>query len=52
MAYRLIKAIIARGNYNKQNILEKIDAFYAFDKITTEQYKELVTLTEDDSNNN
>lgn len=44
MAYNLMKRIITRGGYNKDSVMDKLDAFLAADRITTEQYRELVAL--------
>ena len=42
MLYRTLKRMIERGNTN--GMAEKLDVFYAADKITREQYTELVAL--------
>lgn len=39
-----IETIIKRGNYNKESLLKKMDAFLLNDRITEEDYKELVAL--------
>lgn len=44
MAYNLMKRIIMRGGYDKDDVLDKLDAFLAAGRITTEQYQELVAL--------
>lgn len=44
MAYNLMKRIILRGGYDKEDVLNKLDAFLAADRITIEQYQELVAL--------
>ncbi len=44
MAYRLLKKVILAGNYDKNDILEKLDVYYGFERITLEQYTELQTL--------
>ena len=44
MAYKLMKRIILRGGYDKNNVMDKLDAFLAADRITTAQYQELVKL--------
>lgn len=44
MAYRLMKRIIERGNYDKDEVMDKLDAFLATDRLTTDQYKELAGL--------
>ena len=45
MLYRTLKRMIERGNI--QGMAEKLDVFYASDKITVDEYKELVGLLED-----
>ncbi len=42
MLYRTLKRMIERGN--TEGMAEKLDVFYAADKITKEQYTELVSL--------
>lgn len=44
MAYNLMKRIILRGRYDKNDVIDKLDAFLAADRITTAQYQELVEL--------
>lgn len=44
MAYKLLKIIIARGNYDKEDMMNKLDAYFAFGRITTEEYNELMTI--------
>ena len=44
MAYNLMKRIIERGDYDKAATMDKLDAFLAADRITSEQYKELVGM--------
>ena len=44
MAYNLMKRIILRGGYDKNDVMDKLDAFLAADRITTAQYQELVEL--------
>lgn len=46
MAYKLMKRIIERGGYDKASTMDKLDAFLAADRLTTDQYKELVELME------
>ena len=46
MAYNLMKRIIMRGGYDKADVMNKLDAFLAADRITVEQYRELVALVE------
>ena len=44
MAYNLMKRIILRGEYDKDDVMDKLDAFLAADRITVDQYRELVDL--------
>lgn len=44
MAYKLMKRIITRGNYDRDEVMNKLDAFLAADRITAEQYKELMAM--------
>lgn len=46
LAYKLMKRIIDRGNYDKTDVLNKLDAYLSVDRITTEEYNELVALVE------
>ncbi len=42
MLYRVLKRMIERGQI--EGMQEKLDVFYATDKITEEQYKELTGM--------
>lgn len=44
MAYNLMKRIIERGNYDKAATQDKLDAFLAADRLTADEYKELVAM--------
>ena len=44
MAYKLMKRIIERGGFDKEDVLDKLDAFLAADRMSTDEYKELVKL--------
>lgn len=46
MAYKLIKVVILRGGYDEKEIMDKLDAYLAFNRITLEQYHELAKLVE------
>lgn len=46
MAYRLMKLVILRGGYDPQDIMDKLDAYLAFERITLEQYNELAGLVQ------
>lgn len=49
LAYKLMKRIIERGGYDKADTMDKLDAYLADDRITVEQYQELVQMMEGDS---
>ena len=42
MLYRTLKRMIERGN--TEGMAEKLDIFYAADKLTQEEYEELVAM--------
>ena len=42
--YNAIKNVLAQGDYNLQDMLDKIDLFWIKNKLTTEQYEERVAL--------
>lgn len=44
MIYRLLKNKITRGTYDKADILNKMDTYLLFNRITEEQYNELIAL--------
>ena len=44
MTYRLCKVIINRGGYDKADMMQKLDVFLLNNRITEEQYNELVGL--------
>jgi len=44
MIYGLCKKVIAKGNYDKEDLLNKIDIYFMNNRITEDQYKELVAL--------
>lgn len=46
LAYNLMKRIIDRGDYDKADVLNKLDAYLAADRITAEEYSELMALVE------
>lgn len=43
--YNAIKNVLAQGDYNLKNMLDKIDLLWAKNKLTNEEYEELVTST-------
>lgn len=49
MAYRLMKVVILRGGYDKKEVMDKLDAYLAFGRITLEQYDELARLVNGES---
>ena len=44
MAYKLMKRIIERGGYDLDDVMEKLDTFYAAGRMTKEQYTELMGM--------
>lgn len=46
MTYRNCKKIIESGNYNRDEMLNKLDVFLLCNRITQEQYQELVSMME------
>ena len=44
MAYSIMKRIIARGGYDRASTMDKLDAFLAADRLTVEEYRELVGM--------
>ena len=44
MLYQRIKKIIESGNYNKETLLNQLDVFLLSQRITNEQYTELVGM--------
>ncbi len=42
--YESTKILIQSGNYEKQSIMKKLDIFLNLDRITIEQYEELVQV--------
>ena len=42
--YESTKIIIQSGNFEKENMMKKLDIFLNFDRITLEQYQELVEM--------
>lgn len=41
MTYNLLKKVITAGNYDKEDMMQKLDVFLTFGRITQEQYQEL-----------
>lgn len=48
MIYNLLLNLINAGKYEKEDMLNKIDVFFTFDRITVEQYQELLELINTD----
>lgn len=44
MTYKLMKRIITKGGYDREATLLKLDVFLMADRITVEEYQELVEL--------
>ena len=44
MIYTLLKRMIVTGNYEKDDMQNKLDVFFAVNRITEEQYLELTEL--------
>lgn len=50
MTYRLMKRIIERGGYDRNSTMDKLDVFLMADRITPEEYQELVELMGGENN--
>ena len=50
MTYRLMKRIIEKGGYDYDSTMDKLDVFLMADRITPEQYQELVELMQEGNN--
>lgn len=46
MIYKVLKRIIDRGIYDPTDIKNKLDVYLAYDRITQDQYDELIKLIE------
>lgn len=46
MTYERCKKLIQNGSYEQEDMLKKLDVFLLADRITTEQYNELVSMME------
>lgn len=44
MTYKLMKRIITKGGYDRESTMMKLDVFLMADRITPEEYQELVEL--------
>ena len=48
MAYKLMMRIIGRGGYDRAATMDKLDAFLAADRLTAEEYKELLAMMDNE----
>lgn len=44
MTYKVCKRVIQRGRYDKTDMMDKLDVFLLNDRITQDQYNELVIM--------
>jgi len=44
MTYKVCKRLIQNGNYEKEDMLIKLDVFLLAGRLTTDEYNELVSL--------
>lgn len=44
MIYKLCKKVIVSGNYDKEDMQKKLDVYLLCNRITQEQYEELVAM--------
>lgn len=44
MLFDLIKTMVTKGTYEKEDILKKMDVFLLNSRLNEEQYNEIVTL--------
>lgn len=44
MTYTRLKKLITNGNYSKEIVMNQLDVFLMAQRITTEQYNELIDL--------
>lgn len=44
MTYERCKKLIQNGSYEQEDMLKKLDVFLLADRISTEQYNELVSM--------
>lgn len=44
MLYKNLVKVITRGTYDKDDLLKKMDIYLLYNRITNEQYEELVAL--------
>lgn len=42
MLYNLLKNLINAGRFEKEDMTNKLNVFYTFNQVTTEQYQELL----------
>lgn len=48
MTYKLVKRLIDLGNYDKEDMIYKLDVFLLNDRISQEEYEELIALMDDE----
>lgn len=51
MTYKLMKRIIQKGGYDVEATLQKLDVFLMADRITIEEYQELVEMINEQEGN-
>ena len=44
MIYRNIKKLIERNSYDINDLMKKVDTFFLFNRITEDEYKELMRM--------
>lgn len=49
--YVIMKKLIKSGHYEEKDAKKKLDVFLLYDRITQEQYEELIKLIEEDKKN-
>ncbi len=42
MLYNLLKNLITAGRFEKEDMTNKLNVFFTFNQVTTEQYQELL----------
>ncbi len=46
--YEILKRVIARGGYNRADLETKMDVYLLYDRLTTEQYDEIMASMVDE----
>ena len=44
MIYQNIKKLIERKSYDENDLIKKINTFYSYNRITTEEYRDLMSM--------